>query len=61
MDKHSRLGHSEDENSQIRGSSVIVFTEGPPMDFALVKPPEGRSSWNTPKKDYVYDIALVVP
>ena len=33
---HARLGHSEDENSQIRGSSVMVYTEGPPMDFALV-------------------------
>ena len=59
--KQARLGHSEDENSQVRGSSVIVFTEGSPMEFALVKPPHGKFPWNTPKKDYVFDTRLVVP
>ena len=57
----TRLGHSEDENSQIRGSSVIVYTEGPPRLFALVKPPRGKKPWNTPKKAYIWDAKLVVP
>ena len=61
LETHSRLGHSEDENSQIRGSSVIVFSWGPPMDFALVKPPKGKHPWNTEKDDYEYHIRLVVP
>lgn len=57
---HTRLGHSEDENSQVRGSSVIVYVEGAEMDFALVKPPPGKRPWNTKKKKYIYDVRLVV-
>ena len=57
---HARLGHSEDENSQIRGSSVIVYVEGAEMEFALVKPPKGKHPWMAKKKEYEYDIRLIV-
>ena len=57
---HARLGHSEDQNSQIRGSSVIVYVEGAAMDFALVKSPEGKYPWTAKKKEYEYDFRLIV-
>ena len=59
---HCRLGHSEDQNSQIRGSSVMVFTpDDPPMTFALVEPPPGKKPWDARKKEYVYRKPLMVP
>ena len=44
---------------QVRGSSVLVYSEGPPMEFALVCPPEGRKPWNTKKGEYQYKAKFV--
>jgi hypothetical protein len=57
--KDARLGFTEDENSQIRGTSVLVFTVGPPMDVALVVPPPGKPPWKCKKVEYRYDARLV--
>ena len=81
----TRLGHSEDENSQvhlsaafepvapslpllrprpprwqIRGSCVMVYSEGPPMEFALMQPPAHKSKYKARKKDYIFNKANVV-
>jgi hypothetical protein len=58
---HGRLGNSEDENSQIRGSSVLVFTKGPPMTFALSSPPAHLKPWTATKTEYEIDPELTIP
>ena len=58
--KHSRLGNSEDENSQIRGSSVLVFSRGAPMTFALSSPPSGKLPWTVTKDEYEIQPALTL-
>ena len=58
--KHGRLGNSEDENSQIRGSSVLVYTRGPPMTLALSAPPRGKMPWQARKDEYEIEPSLTV-
>ena len=58
--QHCRLGNSVDENSQIRGSSVIVYTAGPPMTFALSAPPRGMMPWEAGKLEYEIQTSLTV-
>ena len=58
--QHCRLGNTEDENSQIRGSSVMVYTAGPPMSFALSTPPVGKTPWQAKKVEYEVQPALTV-
>ena len=58
--QHCRLGNTEDENSQIRGSSVLVYTAGPPMTFALSTPPAGKRPWQATKAEYEIQPALTV-
>jgi len=50
-----QLGYSEDENSQVRGSSVLLYSIGVPMLFRFKKPPKGKDKHETSKKDYVTD------
>jgi hypothetical protein len=54
------LGNSEDENSQIRGSSVMVYSMGPPMTFALSTPPGSKAPWQAPKRTYEIQASLTV-
>ena len=58
--KHCRLGNSEDENSQICGSSVMVYTAGPPVTFALSAPPSGKKPWEATKMEYEIHASLTV-
>ena len=58
--QHGRLGNSVDENSQIRGSSVLVYSAGPAMTFALSAPPEGRMPWEAKKTEYEIQLLCTI-
>ena len=52
--KGCRTAHSEKENSQIRGSSVLTYTifGHAGMEFELSKPPSGKTQFNTNAAEY---------
>jgi hypothetical protein len=54
------VGYNEDENSQIKGSSVITFSIGAPMIFQFKKPPGDLNQHEVRKKDHVTDENLRV-
>jgi len=57
-----RVGHSEDQNSQVRGSAVMVYTVGSPMLFGLMEaigvPPDELH--DVPKKAHMCHVELTV-